>query len=274
MDVHTARDVLGIERITRDTDAGALAQAAYDRLLELLSDLTEQEWSAPTECAPWDVAAMVGHVIGAARSGASLREAARQQWCGSRQAGRFDGNRLDATNDVQVRDHAALTPEERIVALREVAPAAVAGRLALPRPLRRVSVPLDAGGSTAAGMPSRLQLGQLMDVVYTRDVWLHTLDIARATGRPYTPDAVVDARIVEDVVAEWMTRHGAPLELELTGPAGGRFRHGTGGGVLEMDAVELCRVLSGRAPVEGPGAPAMTASPISMRRLLATRLVF
>lgn len=111
----------------RRTHAASAAQAAYDRLLALLTELTEEEWSAPTECAPRDVADMVGHLIGAARSGASLREAARQQWLGARKAGRFDGSRLDATNDVQVRDNAALTPAGRAAALRAVAPAAGSG---------------------------------------------------------------------------------------------------------------------------------------------------
>jgi hypothetical protein len=39
--------------------------------------------------------------------------------------------------------------------------------------------------------------------------------------------------------------------LILTGPAGGTFVAGDGGEHIELDAVELCRILSGRA--EGTG---------------------
>jgi len=154
-----------------------------------------------------------------------------------------------------------------------VAPAAVDGRLGLPCALRRISVPLDAGGSTAIGMPTRLRLGQLMDVVYTRDVWLHTVDIARATSASYEPDPRVDGRIVEDVVAEWAGRHAEPFALVLEGPAGGRFRQGTGGVSLHLDAIEFYRILSGRAEqqVDGAGSGGEGSA---AARLLTTRLVF
>lgn len=277
MDVHTERQVRDLQRISRDTDARDVALGAYARLVELLERLEPADWERPTECDGWDVAAMVGHVIGAGKAGASLRENLRQLWHGRRNASRFGGNSLDATNELQVRDHASLRPAERIAALREVAPAAVDGRLGLPRVLRRVSVPLDAGGSTANGMPTRLVLGELMDVIYTRDVWLHTIDIARATSVPHEPDPHVDARIVEDVVAAWAERHGEPFALALEGPAGGRFRHGSGGVALHLDAVEFCRILSGRAepqvdPEDGPHTDGAAAS--EARRLLLTRLVF
>ena len=56
-----------------------------------------------------------------------------------------------------------------------------------------------------------------------------------------------DGRIVADVVAEWARRHGRPFTLELEGPAGGTFQHGDGGERTTLDAVEFCRILSGRA---------------------------
>ena len=95
-------------------------------------------------------------------------------------------------------------------------------------------------------MPPSLRLGHLMDVIYTRDVWMHRVDIARATGRPLELDAAVDGRVVEDVVAEWAARHRQPFSLRLTGPAGGGFHVQDGGQSLELDAVEFCRAVSGR----------------------------
>jgi hypothetical protein len=98
-----------------------------------------------------------------------------------------------------------------------------------------------------------------MDVTYTRDAWLHRVDLARATGKPLelTPDH--DARLVADVVRDWADRHGRPFRIRLAGPAGGAYVRGVGGEEHTLDAVEFCRILSGR----GKGAG-----------LLATRVLF
>lgn len=243
--------VTAITPITRSTDAGEVALAAYAALLSDLRRLDPADWDRTTECAPWTVSDLVGHLLGAAAGNASVREMVRQYARGFRRRSAFEGNVLDAVNDLQVREHAALTPRERTERLAELAPAAVRGRMRLPRPLRRLRVPLDAGGSTAEGMPDSLALARLMDVVYTRDVWLHRVDIAAATGRDLSLDPAVDGRIVADVVREWADRHGRPFRLTLTGPAGGHFVAGDGGPDLELDAIAFCRALSGRAPAEG-----------------------
>jgi hypothetical protein len=52
-------------------------------------------------------------------------------------------------------------------------------------------------------------------------------------------------------VAEWARRLGKPVTLVLAGPAGGTFVAGIGGERIELDAIEFCRILSGRA--EGTG---------------------
>ncbi|HUC33678.1 MAG TPA: maleylpyruvate isomerase family mycothiol-dependent enzyme, partial [Ilumatobacteraceae bacterium] len=71
---------------------------------------------------------------------------------------------------------------------------------------------------------------------------------AVGTELELTPDH--DGRIIADVADEWFARHGRPCELVLTGPAGGRF--GTSGGErYELDAVEFCRIMSGRATGTG-----------------------
>lgn len=259
MTVHTVRNVETITPITFATDAREVALAVYDRLFVLLDQLEPDEWSAPTECGQWDVADVVRHLVGAARANASVREAVRQQVWAARHKKEFDGNDLDAMNALQVRGHAHLGPAELVATLRSLSTRAVRGRMRFPRPLRRVPVPLAQTGSTAAGMPTSLTLGHLMEVIYTRDLWMHRVDIARATGRELELDSEIDGRIVEDVVAEWARRHAEPFHLVLTGSAGGEFTQGDGGTRLEHDAVEFCRILSGRAPAEG---------------LLATRVLF
>lgn len=259
MTLQTTRSVADITPITLATDAREVALATYRKLVDLLEDLQPQDWDAQTECPAWTVSDMVGHLIGAARANASVRELLRQQFWALRHKNEYDGSDLDAMNALQVRASADLSPEQRVQTLRAAVPAAVNGRMRFPRPLRRIRVPVAQTGSMADGMPTSLSLGHMMDVIYTRDAWLHRVDIARATGRDLHLDAEVDGRIVEDVVREWGMRHGRPFHLTLTGPAGGEFRQSTGGPSVELDAVEFCRIVSGRAPGEG---------------LLATRVLF
>lgn len=259
MTVETVRHAGEIPRITRATDAREVALGVYAKLLDLLQRIEPTDWHARTDCPAWDVADMVGHLIGAARANASIRELVRQQVWALRHKAEFDGNDLDAMNALQVREHADLSPEQRLETLRRLYPAAVAGRMRLPRPLRALRFSVAQSGSTAEGMPASVTLGHLMDVIYTRDAWLHIVDIARGTGQAMDLDREVDGRVVEDVVAEWASRHGQPFVLTLSGPAGGAFRQAEGGPVIELDAVEFCRVVSGRAPAQG---------------LLATRVLF
>jgi uncharacterized protein (TIGR03083 family) len=171
-----------------------------------------------------------------------VRELLRQAWLG--RALRNGGPLVDGINAVQVRDRAGATPEEM---RRELADAGVRGvrcRRRLPGALRALSLPFGPPLGTRA-------LGYLTDRIYTRDVWMHRVDIARATGRPLELTAGHDGRIVDDVVTEWAASHGRPFRLTLTGPAGGVWSQGAGGEELTLDAVEFCRILSGRAPGTG-----------------------
>jgi hypothetical protein len=102
-------------------------------------------------------------------------------------------------------------------------------------------------------------VGYLFDVIHTRDPWIHRIDISGAIGREVALSSDHDGRIVAGVVGDWAARHVQPFTLTLTGPAGGSFASGAGGAELELDAVEFCRILSGRA--HGAG-------------LLATRVTF
>lgn len=94
-------------------------------------------------------------------------------------------------------------------------------------------------------------LGYLVGRIYTRDAWMHRVDIARATGRPLDLTPEHDGAIVADVVDEWARGHRRPFRLTLTGPAGGTWSSGQGGEELELDAVEFCRIMSGRAVGSG-----------------------
>jgi uncharacterized protein (TIGR03083 family) len=222
-----------------DRDAARrLATTEYDRFRLLLSDLDPPDWARPTDCPEWDVRAIAGHVLGMAEMVASVRQFVAQNVGASRA-----GGGIDALTGLQVRGRARLTPPEVYERFAAVAPRAVRGRRRLSRLIGRFTLPED---QVVGDRTERWTFGFLFDVVLTRDTWMHRVDIARATGRgvAFTPDH--DGVLVADVVAEWGQRHGRPHRLRLTGPAGGTWAVGDGGPELELDAVEFCRVLSGR----------------------------
>ena len=86
---------------------------------------------------------------------------------------------------------------------------------------------------------------------FTRDVWMHRVDIARAIGRPPSLTAEHDGRIVADLVAEWTRLHTDPFTLKLHGPAGGYYSARGGAALVDLDAVEFVRILSGREAGDG-----------------------
>jgi uncharacterized protein (TIGR03083 family) len=214
-----------------------LATREYARLDDLLRSLGPADWRRDTDCEGWDVHAVVSHLAGAARATASPREAARQARSGREMLP--DGVVVDRMNAVQVHDRTEASPQQLVEELQAAGAHGVRARRRLPRPLRALPVPF---GPPLGTRP----LGYLMDRIYTRDAWMHRIDLARATGRPLALTADHDGRVVADVVQEWATAHGRPFVLTLTGPAGGHWRCGSDGESLELDAVELCRVLSGR----------------------------
>jgi uncharacterized protein (TIGR03083 family) len=229
----------GLER----APAMRLPAVEYRRFTDLLRSLDVADWSRPTDCPGWDVRAMAGHVLGMAGMVASVRSLVGQNAAAARA-----GGGIDALTAVQVRRTAGLTAEQLVERLAEVGPRAVRGRRRLSAAIGRLPLPeqQDVGGTA-----ERWRFGFLFDVVLTRDTWMHRTDVCRATGREPRLTADHDAVLVADVVAEWAVRHGRPYRLRLTGPAGGSWSSGTGGEEIELDAVEFCRVLSGRGTGTG-----------------------
>jgi uncharacterized protein (TIGR03083 family) len=233
---------------TLDRDvAMRLAATEYQRVIALLATLSPEQWSTPTECAPWDVRDMAGHILGMAQMAASLREMAAQQ-VGSQRRARRDGVvLLDALTALQVEKNADLTPAQVVEAMRRVGPRAARARRRSPGFVRSRTMP---GLQDVGDHQEAWTLGYLLDVILTRDPFMHRIDITRATGVPMQADAGHEGVIVDDVVREWAGRHGAPYDLVLTGPAGGHWSRGEAERV-ELDAFELCRVLSGRSVAAG-----------------------
>lgn len=230
--------VLDINPIDRDEMVGR-ATTEYARVSDLLASLSDDDWAKPTTGEEWDVRLMVAHPLGAAESNASILESLRQVRRGRKLAKEMGRPEIDGINAVQVEARKDLTPNQLTKRLASVARKAVKGRHRMPRPLRKVKIANPVGGT--------MTMGHLVDVVYTRDQWMHRIDIARAIGVDPLITADHDARIVEDVVAEWATVQPGPFTLELIGPAGGTFTSGNDGDLYRFDAVEFCLIVSGRS---------------------------
>ena len=220
-----------------------LAATEYGRFADLLRMLDAGDWSRPTDCPDWDVRAMAGHVLGMARMVASVRG-----FVGQNAAATRAGGGIDALTALQVRRTADLSPGALVEQLDAIGSRAVRGRRRLATVLGRVPVPEK---QVVGGTTERWRFGFLFDVVLTRDTWMHRTDVCRATGREPYLTAGHDGVLVADVVAEWAARHGRPYRLRLTGPAGGSWASGADGEEIELDAVEFCRLLSGRGQGSG-----------------------
>lgn len=219
-----------------------LATTEYARLVDLLAGLEPDDWTRPTDCAEWDVRAMVAHLVGAAEGNARIRESMRQAVVGRR---RYPREMLvDSINCLQVAERVDRAPAQLVADLLDAGRRGVAARRRIPGPVRAVVVPI---GPPLGTKP----VGYLMDCIYTRDAWMHRIDIARATGRSLVITPEHDGVLVADVVAEWATLHDSPFDLVLTGPAGLRRSRGTEAEHLELDAIEFARTVSGRAPGAG-----------------------
>lgn len=228
--------------------AMTLAADEYRLFADAVAALDEEAWRQPTPCPLWDVRQMTAHVIGMAEMAAGVREGFRQRRIAGTDAATKGIAFIDALTDVQVRERADHSPARLAEDMRRVGPRAARGRRMTPYLLRRrdMGVP-----QSVQGVDESWALGYLVDVILTRDTWMHRSDLAVATGAAMALTPEHDGRIVADVVAEWAGRHGQPYRLTLTGPAGGEWGHGTGGEEIRMDAVQFCRVLSGRG--EGTG---------------------
>jgi uncharacterized protein (TIGR03083 family) len=232
------------ERTIDRESAMQLAATEYQRYADVLRTLSAEDWGRPTDCPAWDVRAMAAHNLGMAEMAASILEQRRQTSTAAKTGGVF----IDALTDLQVRKHAGASSDEVVQRYVAVGPKAAKARRRTPGFIRKRSMPVP---QRLNGVDEMWTVGYLVDVILTRDTWMHRVDTARATGKTLvlTPDH--DGVLVADVVAEWGGRHDSAYSLQLEGPAGGTWQRGAGGPEYRLDAVEFCRILSGRATGDG-----------------------
>ncbi len=207
-------------RAVDHAEAMRLTEAENARLLAQLRELTDERWRAATDCTGWTVREIVVHLIASAQAQANPIEFARQVLTGRRLTAQIGGQHwVDGLNEAQLRARTDWTPPALADLWERHAAAALKARRRMPAPLRALPVlPIGTGLGVHIGWQP---LRYLFDMGFTRDVWMHRIDIARAAG--ITPELTPehDGRIVADVLAEWSRRHGEPFTLTLTGPAGG-----------------------------------------------------
>ncbi len=252
--------------IDRDT-AKRLMTTEYRRVVEQLRSLSPDEWAVDTCNTGWDVRALAAHMLGMVAMASSMREQLWQMRAARRRGGEF----IDALTALQVEKYHGWSPQRIVAEYERLAPNAVRGRTRMPGLLRGRAMPMEQ----PVDPPHQYEpwtFAYLVDVILTRDPWLHRTDIAAATGRDVTLTADHDAVIVDDVAREWARRHGQPCVLTLTGPIGRRYVVGPGGAVestddrpgeppypaapsdppsYTLDAVQFCRILSGRGHGDG-----------------------
>jgi uncharacterized protein (TIGR03083 family) len=224
-------------------EATRLARTEYERFLGMLRGLDRDVWERPTDCTRWTVKDVAAHIVGETEAFASLRELLHQWRLAPRVRREIGAHELiDGVNEVQVRERRALSPAQLIERMADRTEAAARLRERLPRPVRAVPVTFPVVG--------RRSVGYLVDLVITRDVWMHRVDISRAAGADLVLTLEHDGRLVADMVSDWASTHVDPFVLELTGPAAGVFVRGDAA-PTRVDAVEFLRIVSGRGSGDG-----------------------
>jgi uncharacterized protein (TIGR03083 family) len=252
------RDVPGI----RHSEATGLAQSQYDRLLATLHDLSEEEWNAPTDCERWRVRDIIAHMTGWAEAVVSPPAMIRLMRAGRKRKNEL-GDALDAQNEVQVDAQRHLSTHEVLDEFEGL----------LPRFVKRRRLLGGAGRYVPYLAPGigRTNIGFVMNVIFTRDTFMHRIDIARATNRELELGEP-EQRIVADVVRQWARESGAAARLHLTGPAGGDFMTADNpAATITGDAVEFCRMLTGRAD---PSVMSVEGDERESKRWLETPVMF
>jgi uncharacterized protein (TIGR03083 family) len=254
-------DAAQIPALSHD-EAARMAFAEYVQFLAVIESLGADDWTKPTACTLWNVRQLLAHAAGAAAGYTSWSEFNHQWSPWSQRAYRRHGySFLDALNQIQVDDRADATPAELIAELRVVVPRAIATRRRLPAWLRALRIPFPIAGLS--------RLDYLTDLIYTRDMWIHRLDLCRATGRVMVLSPEHDGRIValelRDLARQLQRKRPAvTLVYELSGPAGGAWRIGSStvpDATIRMDTLDFNLLASGRmTPDDARGLRATTLS--------------
>ncbi len=220
----------------------ALSVELAQDFVGFLEQLTPEEWAAVTPCDPWTVKDVAAHLLGWCDALCSPRALASQARRALQRRKGFS-NLLDAQNDVQVEIGRSMPTDEILDRLRVMLPRAAKLR-------RRLGVPFRYVPAYAGFLGGAFTLGYLLSSIFPRDLVVHTLDVAQATGReaPLGPAA---GRVATDMLRDWARRTKADATVELTGPAGGVYVAGDGRRAsITASTGAVVHRLAGRQPSE------------------------
>ncbi len=234
------------------SEMAALARVELTRFLALVESLEADDWTRPTDCTAWDVRAVVAHQASHPRGAASAREFFDQfNPLKFRTYSAKGLNLLDAANQRQVDLRAHHSHSELIAEIRDYGEPSIQNRQRFPFFIRLITIPVP-------GQRFKVSVAYLLDVIYTRDMWMHRYDIARATKHDFVRTTEHDGRILELIVCELQQPLSAALAgraviYHLTGASGGSWRLGsdeTPDATITLDVMEFNRLASGRLTVE------------------------
>lgn len=236
MSLPTAPSAMEIPRPSR-ARANEIAVAELEAILDLLRSLSPSDWGSPTDCDEWDVRMLVSHLAGTCEDSAYMGPLIRRFLKALRTRG---VDLIEAMNTSQVDERSGSSPDQLITEMEDVGPKAVRVRAKMPAPLRALRIPLGSLGVTSVAF--------LNDVLYTRDMWTHRMDISLATGRELEyrgHETEIVEQMILDLGRSWESR---PCVIELEGYVRGAWSLGDGDPVsmATVDCVDYMRALSGR----------------------------
>lgn len=228
---------------TDPVTASTNSQAEYAALIELVEQFTPDDWHRPTDCEGWTPREIVAHLAGAAESAVRWRKFIKHNAIATARAARGPLQHVDYMCASQIAERQRLNTAQLVADLRNWATQAPQKLRTKPAFVRSLQMP------ASAGLPQGATMATLFDVINTRDVWLHRIDLARATGRTRSitlAESEVVSQVLRDLDNQWT--HEA-VELTLTGPGGGSWQIGEGDPVASVteEAVAYLRLLSGRS---------------------------
>ena len=260
---------------TTPLPAAALAQTSPDQAARVLAgqltaylaqlrDLRDADWTWPTDCVGWDVRQIAAHVAGSLDESAHLPVMLRHLRAARRR--RPAMAMVDGLNAEQLADRAGRAGPRIADEIELLAPRVIRRRRKTPALVRRRRVP-------GNDLPAGSTFGYLFDVIYARDLWMHRVDTARATGRELAPadgETQVVEQVIRDLARFWT---GTPWLLELTGRSGGSWLIGNGAptATVRANTVGYLRLLSGRHA--GPPIAASAGEPV-LAEAMAARVAF
>lgn len=222
---------------------------------ELLADLGEADWSAPSPLPGWDVQANVAHIIGTESMMAGIDPPAVDIDADSLPHVRNDIGRF---NEAWIASLAGLTPPEMLDRFRQV----VATRRRALQAMDQAA--WDAEGFTPAGQDS---YGRFMRI-RTFDCWMHEQDIRDAVGRT----GHEAGRAVELVLDEMSGAMGFVVGKRAAAPSGATVTFDLSGGAGRSIHVAVAERASVVDALPGPATATLRMPVGTFTRLAGGRI--